>query len=348
MHRNQRCRALLFALPAHDSTKPGKNAQELLRVLDAQYRECASDSAKLRAIQRDLQTMRKNGEIVLDPSSSNGVCYRRAAVSPDFQSSKANITQLQADLNQLGLAPDLVAYVLGKVQHPTSFFDLPDAQFVRVADTIRLTPASEPDADIQAEILQALRTGRVLKASYRKPEEEAQDRRLHLLGVVQRGAQYYVIAYDDKDLGAGKSVAKMFLLTRFVDAAALNDEPSRLPPGTSLQSLIDNQGLADFVHNPKPVTVKIRVKEYVWRLLTDNRLSDGQTIKPAKDGQSAIVTAKLPLSGTLYRWLLGFGDKVEVLQPKSLRRTIAWQASAATDYYEDVYAEDDGEGEEDA
>ncbi len=59
--------------------------------------------------------------------------------------------------------------------------------------------------------------------------------------------------------------------------------------------------------------------------------------------QRAIVTAKLMQSGTLYRWLLGFGDKVEVLAPESLRRAIAWQAYSVTDYYEDIYEEADDE-----
>jgi hypothetical protein len=50
-------------------------------------------------------------------------------------------------------------------------------------------------------------------------------------------------------------------------------------------------------------------------------------------------------SGTLYRWLLGFGDKVEVLKPESSRSAIAWQASSVTEYYKDIYEAADEENE---
>jgi len=170
---------------------------------------------------------------------------------------------------------------------------------------------------------------------------------LHPLGVLLRGPQHYLIAYDETGLGREPPTAKMFLINRLEDAAVL-DEPSRVPAGVTVADLVRKEGLADFVRDPSLVTVKLRVWDYVLRLLQDNQIAPNQTFAMEEDGESAIVTAKVMQSGTLYRWLLGFGDKVEVLQPESLRRAIAWQAYSITDYYEDIYesAEDDEDEEE--
>jgi len=163
-----------------------------------------------------------------------------------------------------------------------------------------------------------------------------------------RGPQHYLIAYDEKDLGQPKPPAKMFLMLRLEDVAALVDEPARVPSGATVAGLVREQGLADFVREPEAVTVKLRVWDYVLRLLEDHQIAPNQTFRREANGESAIVTAKLMQSGTLYRWLLGFGDKVEVLAPKSLRSAIAWQAYHVTDYYVAIYDEaDDDEDDED-
>ena len=110
--------------------------------------------------------------------------------------------------------------------------------------------------------------------------------------------------------------------------------------------MVRQKGLADFVRDPELVTIRLRVWDYVLRLLEDNFIAPNQTFRLEDDGDSALVTADVMLSGTLYRWLLGFGDKVEVLEPLSLRSTIAWQAASASEYYEDIYEEEGDEDEE--
>ena len=76
----------------------------------------------------------------------------------------------------------------------------------------------------------------------------------------------------------------------------------------------------------------------------ENCLSPDQSISVDPDNaETAIVTATVIQSGTLFRWLLGFGDKVEVLEPFDLRSAVAWQASGVTDFYEDIYDEEPDE-----
>ena len=318
--------------------------RDLLVMVNSHYDECKSEEVKVRTLQNDLKYLRQEKEIVCDSSSGEGTTLRyRRARQESLPTGNINLDDLYQDLIQRGIPADLAAELVQRVQHPSSYFDLSTEQFVSVSDTVRLTPTQAPDPTIQGEILRALRQQRVLKATYRKPGQEVSpDRFLHPLGVLLRGPQHYLIAYDEVGLGQKRPTAKMFLINRLDDAAVL-DEPSRVPAGVTVADLVRNEGLADFVRDPSLVTVKLRVWDYVLRLLQDNQIAPNQTFAMEKDGESAIVTAKVMQSGTLYRWLLGFGDKVEVLAPDSLRRAIAWQAANVTDYYEDIFEEGEGD-----
>lgn len=339
-HRHARCQAILHTLPSFDSPKPGHSMRELLGLLAEYYRGCTSDAAQVRVLQNDLKFLRNAQEIVCDPKTGEGTTlrYRRAA-QEQLPAGNLNLDHLYQDLLQRGIAYDLAHDFVQRVrQHPRSYYDLPPEQLVTVADSVRLTAKKLPDATVQDEILRALQQGRVLKASYRKLEApQAEERFLHPLGVLLRGPQHYLIAYDAKDLQQASPPAKMFLIQRLEDALMLEDSPSRLPTEASVVQLVREQGLADFVRDPKPVQLKLRVWDYVLRLLEEHQITPNQTLRREADGESAIVTAKVMPSGTLYRWLLGFGDKVEVLKPKSLRHAIAWQANSVTEYYKDIY-----------
>ena len=348
-HRHARCQALLNTLPPHDGPQPGKTMRELLALLDRHYRDCASEAARVRAIQNDLKALRAADEIVCNPTRGDRTTLRyRRAPQDAAPTGAVNIDHLYEDLIDQGISPAMAQEFVQRVQGPrASYYDLPPEQFVAVSDSVRLQPKQPPDATVQGEILQALQQGRVLKAAYCKPDTaQAEERFLHPLGVLLRGPQHYLIAYDNRDLQQAKPPAKMFLIHRLEDVLVLNDQPSQLPPGVSLSKLVREEGLADFVRQPRLVTLKLRVWDYVIPLLEHNQIAPDQTFRRAANGKSATVTAKVMPSGTLYRWLLGFGDKVEVLQPKSLRRAIAWQASSATEHYEDIYEEAGEVGED--
>ena len=224
IHRQTRCQALLLSLPNHNSAKPGKSMRELLVSLAGHYGECKSESARIRALQSDLKQLRDQNEITCDPPSGEGTTRRyRRALQETLPTGNINLDELYQDLVQRGISADLAADFVQRVQHPTTYFDLPPEQFVSVPDTVRLNPVRPPDPTIQAEILKALREKRMLKAAYRKPEsDQASDRRLHPLGIVLRGPQHYLIAYDEKDLGQDSPPAKMFLIHRLEDAAVLS------------------------------------------------------------------------------------------------------------------------------
>lgn len=348
-HRNLRCQAILNALPDFASPEPGKSMRELLRLLGEHYQESVSEAAQVRTLQNDLKYLREGQDILAErkPGERAALRYRRTQ-QEWTPTGNINLDDLYQELIQRGIAPDLVRDFVQRVRQPLSYYDLPPEQLVTVADGVRLTPKKSLDTTVRQEIVQALQQGRVLKASYRKPDmPQAEERFLHPLGVLLRGPQHYLIAYDAKDLGRTVPPAKMFLVHRLEDALMLADSPSQLPAGANVAQLVREQGLADFVRDPKPVTLKLRVWDYVLRLLEDHQIAPNQTLQREANSNSAIVTASIMPSGTLYRWLLGFGDKVEVLEPASLRHAIAWQAASVTEYYEDIYEAVEEEDSED-
>ena len=240
IEKERRQQAILSALPRANSQKRGKNAVELLAELANDFAQLQSEQGRQRAIQRDLQELLRNEQICVDEAIQaigNEKYYKQAELPEEEQHSGRY--HLQHQLTSLGLPQNVVANVMHQLHDPKSFFDLPASQFISLADTIRLTPIQQPDPSVQAEIVKALRNAKVLRASYRKPwAEEEQLRYLSVLGILQRGSRFYVVAYDYDhergDLPDASAPAKMFLLNRFVDALALDELPSKLPIQASL------------------------------------------------------------------------------------------------------------------
>lgn len=343
-HRSQRCAAICHLLPDAESSQPGRSAQELLQKLGDEYSECRSDVARLRALQRDLKQLLEDEAIVCSQISGEGrtLRYKRAAQEA-LTEDQGNLLDLKSHLQHLGLPPRLVEDILQRVRAPGSFLDLPTSHFLTVPDTVQLAPRKATDRELQAEIIKALRHQYVLKAVYRSARDaQARERRLHLVGLIRRGPQFYLVAYDEKNLDEPNPPAKLYKVQRLEDAVALEGEVARPLPEPTLEQLALKHRIAEFAYDTTPVTITLRVWDYARDVLEENALSADQrfTLDP-KDGDAALVTATVIQSGTLYRWLLGFGDKLEVLAPPALRAAVAWQAAGATEFYEDVYDEEE-------
>jgi predicted DNA-binding transcriptional regulator YafY len=72
----------------------------------------------------------------------------------------------------------------------------------------------------------------------------------------------------------------------------------------------------------KPVDIKLRFNAEVGRIAQETKWHPSQAVKMQKDG-SALVTFKLPITHEFVAFIMWWGEKVEVLQPKSLREEIA-------------------------
>lgn len=346
IQRDERFLAILTLLPPAKGGREGMSAQQLAERLNTEHFPSAAGlKARIRALQRDLKTLLNTGEVVVEEANAKPLRYFRIAA--DVVSKRK--TRARARLEELNLPVELIGRFNTAKDNPTSFFDLSGKEFLLVPDSMQLKPNQNIDPVFQSEIIRALSGNRQIKLTYRKPEaEEDKDYCLHPLGVVLRWPRYYLIAFDGKDLAANEEIPKLYLFNRIVDAAALNDA-RRLPEGYSLNSVAVNLKLAEFVRDATEETVRIRVWGYVRDLLRENRIANNQNVSDdPDDAEAAIVTFSLTLSGTFRRWLMGFGDKLEVLEPEHLRHSCAVQAAkVAALYAPPDEMDDDDVGEDD-
>jgi predicted DNA-binding transcriptional regulator YafY len=82
----------------------------------------------------------------------------------------------------------------------------------------------------------------------------------------------------------------------------------------------------------EPKTIQLRFDPSVARIIKETPWHPSQMLQTGLDSS---VTLTLHVSDTvdLRSWILGWGDKVEVLRPKVLRETIRGTAEAVVDLY---------------
>lgn len=82
-------------------------------------------------------------------------------------------------------------------------------------------------------------------------------------------------------------------------------------------------------------TVKLKIENpKIMRLMSETVWHPSQTIEKQKDG-SLIMTLKVTDTQELFSWILGWGDKVKVLEPEGLRREIIHAAERIQRIYKE-------------
>jgi len=197
--------------------------------------------------------------------------------------------------------------------------DLGSDKMSKWSDKVRLLPRVQPviPAKINEEVLhniyQALFDETVLKVKYkRRSDFQVKEYDLNPLGLVVREHAIYLVAtvfeYHNP---------LHFGLHRF-ESCELSDEPMRPLDGFSLDELI-NSGSFEYadVENKMIKLVAIFSPDEAF-YLSEAPLSDDQVITKKRDGRMQL-TATIKDTRQLRRWLLGFGENVEVIKPKPLR-----------------------------
>jgi len=197
--------------------------------------------------------------------------------------------------NRLGLWPDKVL-VIGRG---------PDL----------MPPLVEPE--VQDAVYQALLEDRQLAITYRsKDAEKPKSYPLNPLGLVFRDGVVYLVGtakeYED---------VRHFVLHR-VSAAKLLDTPCRRPAGFDLTAYVKEQKHFAYPVSKRAIELEALFEANAAVHLAERLLSKDQRLIQQKDGRVLLRTT-VKDSLELRWWLLGFGDKVEVLAPKALREEFA-------------------------
>jgi len=167
------------------------------------------------------------------------------------------------------------------------------------------------DADVQNQVYDALLRNRRLVVTYvPRGQQGGKEYELNPLGLVFKDGITYLVCsmWDYPDI-------RLLTLHRMQESQVL-DKPASIPDGFSLDAYIASGELHFSVGGT--VQLKALFSADSAFHLDERPLSEDQTISEQTDGRM-LVTATVQDTSELRWWLLGFGDRVEVLEPSALR-----------------------------
>ena len=178
----------------------------------------------------------------------------------------------------------------------------------------RLLPANV-DQKVESVIYDALLRKLQLNVRYlNRNAKNSKARVVNPLGLVLRGAIHYLICTMEED----KENPRFLPLHRF-RSAEWNGEKSYEPKGFSIDKYLEESNLG-YLYSDKPIKLDAIFYGSAGFHLSETPLSKDQKIYEDKQSGEMRVKATLDDTAQLRWWLLGFGDLVEVIGPKKLRK----------------------------
>lgn len=186
---------------------------------------------------------------------------------------------------------------------------------------VRTVPPSQPllppsiKPAVQQVVYEALLADRQLEIHYlKRGRDRAEDCRVHPLAVIQRGAVTYLYCRMD-----GREGPRTLALHR-IQAATMLDAKTNVPVGFAIDEVIDS-GAFGFGSGGM-IALEAIFYNGAGDHLYETPIALEQALTELENGAVKLV-ATLPNTPQLSWWILGLGDSVEVIQPKSLRDQIA-------------------------
>ena len=194
--------------------------------------------------------------------------------------------------------------------------DWPDK--VRVVSRTQPLMPPEIDPEVYAVVSDALLEGKRFKVEYRKRgESEAVTWTINPLGLVLHD-RLLTLVCTVGNYRHIKDVRKLHL-HRMIAAQSL-DEPALVPEGFSLDAYIDS-GEFGYKRGEGMIRLKALFEKDAALHLEETPLSLDQTLTEQPDGW-VLVEATVADTGQLRWWLMGFGGRVEVVEPAGLREEL--------------------------
>ncbi len=168
--------------------------------------------------------------------------------------------------------------------------------------------------EVQKSISEALLEDRQTLIQYkRRGSTEAQEMRIHPLGMVQRGGviYLYVRIFDYSD-------TRILAMHRIQSAEKLQDS-TVYPDNFDLDNDIEIGRFA--FGNGEKIELKLLISQEAAEHLDESPLSVDQKID-SSENELLTLTAKVPNTPQLKWWILSMGENVTVLAPSELRKSI--------------------------
>ena len=199
-------------------------------------------------------------------------------------------------------------------------------------DNVRVVPQWQtlipPDIDegIEADIYDALLKGHQLSVMYlKRGKKEPEERIVNPLGIVLQGVVHRLICTMDDS-----SVARHLPIHRFKKAKLISAKVKK-PKNFNIDEFIKSQNIG-FLINDKLINLVAIFQPMAGFHLTETPVAEDQELIELKDGSYKLKVC-LPDTSQLRWWLLGFGDRVEIMKPNSLRTEFKTIAKALSSIY---------------
>jgi predicted DNA-binding transcriptional regulator YafY len=131
-----------------------------------------------------------------------------------------------------------------------------------------------------------------------------------------------------------KKAIRTFKVER-IESANLTSEVYTIPSDFDANKYMASSWGVVVKDEIKTVRIKI-VDPEITRIMTETIWHPSQTFKKQKDG-SMIMTLMINGTYEFYSWILGWGEKIEVLDPPEIRERIIETAEAMINLYKNNY-----------
>ena len=288
-------------------------------------------SISKRTLERDLQSLAALFGLLADDRSRpygwswprNTRTFTLPAMSP--------VQALTLALARDHLGPLLPSSLMDTL---TPYFEIAENVLLRSESTqntaqwrnkIAIIPASQAlippkyNEEIVETVHAALLSEMQLEIEYAARRERKRTYPIHPLGLVQRGPVIYLVAtlFEYEDIRT--------LALHRVSSAKKLDTPARIPPDFNLRQFI-GQGAFDIIEDGQLMKLEVRFAPEAAQHLLETPLSKDQEF--IQEDESVLIKATVANTQQLRWWLRAFGEQIEVIQPRDLRREFSRTAKA--------------------
>ena len=286
----------------------------------------AGFNATLRTVQRDLVKLSCSLPLLGDDSKPQGWSWQADAPQldlPTLEPQAALVFHLVERYLQSLLPASTLEYLSPWFRTASGVLDNQGKDLSAWRDKVRVLAPGQPmqppciDRDVQSAVTQALLQNKRLGVTYR-PRETSEDRTYEAspLGLVVRDQVIYMVCtlreYDD---------VKQLVLGR-MRSATLLDKPARELKGFDLDRYISQGEFGIPLEPGRSITLVVEFDREVVNGIVERPLDAKQVVEDIDD-KTIRMTATVPDTIELRRWLLGFGSRAVVMEPAALRQEVA-------------------------
>jgi predicted DNA-binding transcriptional regulator YafY len=202
-------------------------------------------------------------------------------------------------------------------------------QIQKTLDWMQKLPRNERYLRTLATLAEAWVSQHRVKITYRSlPAEKAVDRVIepYLIEPAAPGHASYVVGYCHLKKGI-----RTFKIER-IQHAELTSESYAIPADFDASKFFGSSWGIVVEGEVKTVKLKIVDRE-IMRIMEETVWHPSQVLEKQKDG-SMIMTLRVTDTVDLYSWILGWGEKIEVLEPPELRKEVAKTAEKMLKIYQ--------------